>query len=446
MSVAKDRGCALIARLRAYGMGTKDYWSFRSNAAREHAHAYFQYPAMMVPQMQADLLSAAVADDPSTKHVYDPFVGSGTVLTESMKLGLDFTGQDINPLAVLVCRAKMIPHFHAALSTKVEKAIEAARSDRCRAIELQFAGWPKWFKHRIAIALSRLRRAIRSERELWARRFLWVALAETVRQTSNSRTSTFKLHIRLPHEIEALLSPIDVFTRVCNRNLANFVKQKEFLSARGLLNRGIYQGRVEVFLANTSAASSAGDRGQYDLLLTSPPYGDNASTVTYGQHSYLPLQWIDLQDIDPRVDPNYLGTTHAIDSLSLGGSRRIDPNDIVTLRTLSRTFGATLARLTDEPHDRSARVSAFCRDLNNCIDPILQSLRPKAPMIWIVGNRRVGTHPIPLDKILEELLRARGADHLMTIQRTIPSKRTALRNNTDVTMQREAIVILKKAA
>ena len=35
----------------------------------------------------------------------------------------------------------------------------------------------------------------------------------------------------------------------------------------------------------------------YDLLVTSPPYGDNRTTVPYGQHAFLPLQWVELSDI-----------------------------------------------------------------------------------------------------------------------------------------------------
>ena len=29
-----------------------------------------------------------------------------------------------------------------------------------------------------------------------------------------------------------------------------------------------------------------------DLVITSPPYGDNQTTVTYGQYSTLPMYWI----------------------------------------------------------------------------------------------------------------------------------------------------------
>lgn len=47
---------ALKKRLMSYARDDRDYWSFRGKAVREHAHAYLQYPAMMVPQMQGELI------------------------------------------------------------------------------------------------------------------------------------------------------------------------------------------------------------------------------------------------------------------------------------------------------------------------------------------------------------------------------------------------------
>ncbi|XZJ61947.1 hypothetical protein ACSXEL_17120 (plasmid) [Clostridium perfringens] len=33
----------------------------------------------------------------------------------------------------------------------------------------------------------------------------------------------------------------------------------------------------------------------FDLLITSPPYGDSKTTVAYGQFSRLSLQWLNLE-------------------------------------------------------------------------------------------------------------------------------------------------------
>src|SRR5437868_3043268 len=91
--------------LDSYSDGNNEFWAFRDRALREHSHVYFQYPAMMVPKMQGQLIEAVREVAPDIRHIFDPFVGSGTTMTEAMLQGCDFTGQDINPLAILICRA-----------------------------------------------------------------------------------------------------------------------------------------------------------------------------------------------------------------------------------------------------------------------------------------------------------------------------------------------------
>src|SRR5690606_9644856 len=133
----------------------------------------------------------------------------------------------------------------------------------------------------------------------WARQFFWVALAETVRLTSNSRTSTFKLHIRPKDEISnRLLAPIATFEKIATRNIEQLRLQKEALTTAGFVSKGWYSGNVEVEIGNSARPQAPTKHEQlFDILVTSPPYGDNATTVPYGQHSYLPLQWISLEDI-----------------------------------------------------------------------------------------------------------------------------------------------------
>jgi len=173
-----------------------DFWASTDRDPREDIHAYFQYPAMMVPGLQREIIRVIYGLQPMIRNILDPFVGAGTTMTDCMPLGLNFTGQDINPLAVLVSRAKTGPFFHKALAARVDRVLEHVQNDQAHQIEASFSTLNKWFQPKIQLELSKIRRAIRSESQLWARRFMWVALAETVRLTSNSRTSTYKLHTR----------------------------------------------------------------------------------------------------------------------------------------------------------------------------------------------------------------------------------------------------------
>jgi hypothetical protein len=439
----------LRKKLESLAHSDPDYWSFRGNAKRDHGHGLMQYPAMMVPQMVRALLREICETEPCIKGVGDPFVGSGTVLTESTLRGLDFVGRDINPLAILLCRVKAGPVFPEALIERSEELIARITEDRHRSIEANFRGIDKWFTRESQQFLSSIRRGIRRDGSLWARRFFWVALAETVRLCSNSRTSTFKLHIRSAGELNDRDDAKTIFAKVLKNNLARFASLGCALRQRGFLHRGHFSGKVHLQLGDARSPLHEGRDGTQetcDIIITSPPYGDNATTVPYGQYSYLPLQWIDLADIDISAQDDFLRTTHEIDRRSLGGSRRIESQTIDALRQRSQSLSKVLDQLASEPRDRTGRVTAFVRDLDGCIPHVLNMLRPDGVMVWVLGNRRVGGRSVPLDAILGDLLRGRGAKRITEVRRRIPSKRMAVRNSVAATMANEMIVVFRKGA
>jgi hypothetical protein len=433
----------LRQRLEKLTEADRDYWSFKGNSRREHGHGLFQYPAMMVPQVAQAVLEQACSVHPEIERAGDPFSGSGTIMTESMMRGLAFSGTDVNPLAVLLCRVKSGPFFIDALKPKVERLTARIDADSRTTVEAQFPGRDKWFSREVQISLSQIRRAIREEGALWARRFFWVALAETVRSTSNSRTSTFKLHIRTEKDIEARnCDSVGVFKKVLARNLQHYDEQAAQLSKSGHLVRGHYQHEVSISLADIRHVKG---QGECDIVVTSPPYGDNETTVPYGQYSYLPLQWIDLNDIDSKMEAEYLISTHEIDARSLGGSKRVKKTEIAQISERSPAFAEYIKGLDGQPRDRALRVTAFFRDLDACLDPILKTLCPGGLMVWTLGNRKVGGKRVPLDRILAELLQAHHAKLLCKLARQISSKRMAPKNNIAETMSSEAILVMRKA-
>lgn len=419
------------------------YWSYSETARRVGSYDYFQYPAMMVPGMLRDLIRTITEVDSKIRTVYDPFAGSGTVLTEAMFQARDFYGTDINPLAVLLCKMKAGPFLEDVLESKIEDLIDHVEHDRDPRQEADFPNIRKWFHARSIRELSAIRRGIRAEPSLWCRRFFWVALAETVRRCSNSRTSTYKLHTRDTQDIEARrnLSPAQIFEGVLTDNLLTLSEHRQLLEVNRLLWRGCYLYQTKTQLADARTQKRC--KKEFDLLVTSPPYGDNPTTVPYGQHSYLPLQWIDLEDIDPNMPLDCLSTTHAIDARSLGG-HRVGAQQVEAILKKSPTLVSTLAELRSLPADRTSRVAAFSRDLYLCIDPILGKLRQNAYMIFVIGNRRVGGIEIPTCQILREFLESCAATHVLTIDRSIPTKRMASKNSITRTMSREQILIFRK--
>jgi hypothetical protein len=435
----------LIKLLEANGADL-DFWSSKERDRSDSAHCIFQYPAMMVPVVQRRLLNAVLQAQPDVKSVYDPFLGSGTSLVAGMHFGLNVYGNDINPLAVLISRVRTSRIVEFTIGAIGDLVATKAGADRRQSIECSMPNLTKWFQPHVSTELSKLRRAIRKQEDLWVRRFLWVTLAETVRLTSNDRTSTYKLHARPAEEIaRRSLSPISIFRDLARENASSFFKFRRRLSELGHLKRAKYIQETDVRIGDTRAALSCwGEALPFDLLMTSPPYGDNQTTVTYGQHSYLPLQWIDFSDIDPAADAGALRTTSELDRRSLGGAAA----DGVWTEDKLLEASPRLKRFADElptaPFDGRQRLLRFYRDFGASLDSIVAVMRPTGYMVWTVGNRNIAGKQVPTDLVLSDLIEGLNCKVVTTLARRIHHKRMPDRNASSATMREEKILLVRK--
>ncbi len=95
----RDAAEGLAAALRAPGVD--------HDVAESLTHPFHSYPARLHPAT-ARVLVEVVGGGGSGRGrtIVDPFCGSGTTLVEARAAGFRATGVDLNPLAVLVARAK----------------------------------------------------------------------------------------------------------------------------------------------------------------------------------------------------------------------------------------------------------------------------------------------------------------------------------------------------
>lgn len=436
------KSAMLRARLGARANADPAFWSFSELRSRSGNHALFQYPAMMVPELQGAILDDLIAVEPEISLVYDPFAGSGTVMLESLYRGLNFHGSDINPLAILLCDVKATPPSRSDLDAANAIVLGLARS-MCNAVAPAFAGRDKWFKPEIIRGLAAIRAAIVECEDVTIRRFLWVCLAETVRLVSNSRISTFKLHTYTAEEIARRESDaIKAFALVTAQNSARLEQHWQRM------------GRAPAQRSSPTALLLPGsvmDRwvapNRADALMTSPPYGDNQTTVPYGQHSYLPLCWIDTSDIPGGFDRSLLQSTARIDSLSLGGSRKEADLARDELERVSPSLATFLSKIEGAPPLRK-KVLAFARDYRVALTSVRPRLKDGAFCFFTLGQRRVGGIEFPLVDITGELLVADGHELVTTIERVLPAsrKRMATKNKQGATMAQEWVVATRSWA
>jgi hypothetical protein len=235
-----------------------------------------------------------------------------------------------------------------------------------------------------------------------------------------------------------------VFKEVSAANIEKHRRVGERLRELNHLEGTRYSKRVDVRRQD----ALAGFPRAFDILMTSPPYGDNLSTVPYGQSAFLPLQWIDLGDTDDEGASAVLKTAYELDRMSLGGQRPRwkDVEQLNGLRKLSPALDRFLRRLAGKPRDRTTRVVGFVRDLAAALPKLLSAVHVNGYLAWTVGNRRVGGAEVPLADILTDLLRHNGAILVGRCTRRIPRKRMAVRNAISRTIRTEHLLIFRRVS
>jgi adenine-specific DNA methylase len=91
---------------QSYPGSIDESWSFEGIDRRQTSyisHSYHRYPAKFIPQLVSRLIRE---NSEKQDLVCDPFVGSGTTLVESLVNRRRSYGSDINPVAVLISKAK----------------------------------------------------------------------------------------------------------------------------------------------------------------------------------------------------------------------------------------------------------------------------------------------------------------------------------------------------
>ncbi len=182
---------------------------------------------------------------------------------------------------------------------------------------------------------------------------------------------------------------------------------------------------------NIYSKSFKKENEMYDLVLTSPPYGDSRTTVAYGQFSTLSNEWLDIVN------------ARKIDSMLMGGKR-------VTETLNEGCIADFIYKIEKTDKKRALEVSSYYFDLENSINNVSKSVNTGGTVIYIVGNRTVKNIPLPTDQFIAETFEKNGFSHSITYKRALSNKAMPSKNSpTNVagktvnTMLNEYIVICR---
>lgn len=401
-----------------------DTIEFDSYKKKNDIYGTAMYPAVMVGPVQKILLSDVLNDRPFAK-IIDPFHGSGTALYEAFEINPEFElyGIDINPLANLITKAKL-----QGVDSNVEEDINLIKrylydADLDYPL-VEFTNINKWFRKDIICDLSKIKYVIGQIDSFKNRVFFWVMMSNVIRKYSNTRSSTYKLHIKKQDKIDAMKNNVlsDFIELIC-KNYTFYVKS----SQRFTLIKGDTLNELDRYGENF-----------FDVLITSPPYGDNATTVTYGQFSILILYWIDKRDLE--IDGWEFENFSKIDRESLGGYNKNNGNE-----KYSSYITDLISIIQDS--DKKKKVEVFFDDYFLFLDKAYKVT--KDYIIMTLGNRTVNGVNIELVDFTKNYLMDFGMKLTYEGKRNIYSKRTpkVIANNDGkpiYSMNEEYVVIFKK--
>lgn len=382
-----------------------------------------KYPATMLPQIGIEILNELNVKEGK---MLDPYCGSGSSFVAGLDCGLsEMYGCDINPLAVLIAKTRFtkvdlpkVQNHQQKLRNAVYEFVK--QEENYKNLEApSFYNIKFWFSEIVLRNLSIIKHHLNKINDENVKRLFLIPFSETIRECSYTRNHEFKLY-RMKTEDILNFNPdvLGIYFHKLGKTISTYEKHYFPLlnSARIDIDHNLFEKR----------------ENYYDVVLTSPPYGDSKTTVAYGQFSMFSNEW--------------LGIDYArkIDWMLMGGK---STKDLYQEGVISDYIN-DVSKVSDT---RALQVSSFYKDLQDSIYQVADSVKRGGKIIYIVGNRRVKNIQLPTDQFIAEKFEEKGFKHLFTYERMLGNKAMPLKNSPTnkknqraSTMTQEYIVVCEK--
>ena len=249
----------------------------------DHTHGLHPYPAKFIPHIPRAIIARYATPG---LPVLDPMCGSGTALVEAAASGFPAIGADINPVAVLVSKAKTTPldaadrREVARVARALEEAAERFRSDErtlraCVTPERipVFRNRSLWFSDAVALELAHAKALLSRARTRRAAALGLCAFSAVLVSVSNQESET-----RWCARPRALRCG-EATRRLALKLRDSLERVREFTS----------RDPAPVVVAEANARALPFPSGSAGLVVSSPPY---ANSHDYYLYNKLRLFWL----------------------------------------------------------------------------------------------------------------------------------------------------------
>lgn len=371
-------------------------WAFADKTRKDTAyitHGYHRYPAKFIPQIVSRLVEKYTKEG---NLVVDPFGGCGTTPVETKIMSRPSVGVDINPVAVLITKAKKTPIEPSKLEgyfLKLKDKIDSFnKSTRVKVPEHKRIDY--WFKAEEKRKLAFLFSEISKIKSRDARDFFYCGFSNILKNCSiwmqKSNKPTRDLNKKPADPFVVFLRQVKAMLRG-NTDFFNLLRDKGFLR----IPCKIYCADARKIPTKTNSVS---------LIVTSPPY---VTSYEYADLHQLTALWFeyakDLSDFRKR----FIGTSH-------NGVKEIVLNSQIA-KSIKQNLEKKNRKLAKE-------VAIYFSEMNQCFKEMKRILKKGGRTCIVIGNTSLKGVEILNAEVFVEQMQNLGFKINDIIKREIPSK------------------------
>lgn len=375
---------------------TDNTWSFADRSRKDTSyitHGYHRYPAKFIPQIVSRLVNeyTKIGD-----MVVDPFGGCGTTLVESKVMGRHSIGVDINPVAVLITKAKVTPIEPGKLEesfVNLRAKINAYSADTIVNAP-QHERIDYWFmpeeKRKLAFIFSEISNL--DDQDI--RDFFYCAFSNILKncsiwlQKSNKPTRDLR---KKPSD------PIPTFYRQVRMMLKGNVSFYELLKKKDYLE-------IPCNVYCTDARTIPAYDDSVSLIVTSPPY---VTSYEYADLHQLTALWFEYTKNLSDFRRRFIGTSYH------------DKKELVLNSNIAEQIRNDLLKKDRKTADE---VSTYFSEMNQVFAEMKRILKKGGKTCIVIGNTSLKGVDILNAEVFVEQLRNLGLEIVEIIKREIPSK------------------------
>lgn len=373
-------------------------WNF-GDSTENKMHRIHAYPAKFPSFIARKAIKDIEDESPGIiQTVGDVFCGCGTTAYEAMLNGKSFWGCDINPVAVLIAKAKSNVYTDAYLLRYFEKIKQGYHLERKEisdntVTELN-ARIHYWFIKEQIKDLLALRKAIDASvpDKSKYRLFFKVAFSNILKPTSKWLQRSIKPTIDSNKPVKNVWAAFEIqFAMMRKASAAN-------------IDKAIKRSKIEIKRGNVLTMRS---KCKVDLLVSSPPY---VTSYEYADLHQMSALWLGYTDDYKMLRKGTIGS--AFHNSDFGKNKKL----------LISSGESIVNKLYDVDKSRAKDAAKYFIDMQKSIEKCYALIKERGQALFVIGNTEYKGVRINNAKHLVESMFQAGFKQIFVTKRKISNK------------------------